>query len=111
MTTFSFLSSENFPCLATVTHDDALAAEENQILVLEVELLEVADALALEVVDLGALAALAVVVGQLGLGRVPRHVHPEVRHVLIIDEVEKNSDLYHFPFSLNLGKNIEFSTP
>ncbi len=66
-----------------MTHDDALAAKEDQILVLEVELLEVADALALEVVDLGALAALAVVVGQLGLGRVPRHVHPKVRHVLI----------------------------
>ncbi len=75
-----------------MTHDDALAAKENQILVLEVELLEVADALALEVVDLGALAALAVVVGQLGLGRVSRHVHSEVRHVLISWEVEKNSD-------------------
>ena len=86
MTTFISLSSKISPCLATVTHDDALAAEENQILVLEVELLEVADALALEVVDLGALAALAVVVGQLGLGRVPRHVHPEVRHVLISEE-------------------------
>jgi hypothetical protein len=90
-----------------VTHDDALAAEEDQILVLEVELLEVADALALEVVDLGALAALAVVVGQLGLGRVPRHVHPEVRHVLISEgrsrKIQISTFVKFWQKTLNLG--------
>ena len=49
---------------------------------LEVKLFKVADALTLEVVDIGALAPLTVVVGQLGLGRVPRHVHPKVRDIL-----------------------------
>ncbi len=90
-----------------MTHDDALAAEEDQILVLEVELLEVADALALEVVDLGALAALAVVVGQLGLGRVPRHVHPEVRHVLISEgrsrKIQISTFVKFWQKTLNLG--------
>ena len=49
---------------------------------LEVKLFKVADALTFEIVDLGALAALAIIISELGLGRIARHVHAEVGHVL-----------------------------
>ena len=79
---WQFLHSVINISLLAIGRYNSLPLEQNQVLIFKIKRLVVTRSLTLECVNFSTDAFIAVVVDLLALGRLLRHVHPKVGHIL-----------------------------